>query len=87
MTQPLSSDRALRGAMAMRDYINSRLGGGPRVSRPAVYRMIETGKIPVTRLADKGEVWSTTGRIDEALGLSPDTPTESVDADPRQDAA
>jgi hypothetical protein len=64
------SDGLLRGAKAITDHINSRLVGGSPLSVHAAYRLIEEGKIPVTRLGGKrAEVWTTKRRVDEAFGL------------------
>jgi hypothetical protein len=66
------SDRGLlRGAQAIADYLNSRMIGGKPVSRSAVYRMIEGGKIAVTRMGEKrSEMWSTRAEVDRSLGLA-----------------
>lgn len=68
--QANSEGRLLRGADAIKDYLNERMKGGSPVTRAAVYRMVESGKLPVTRLGAKGtEVWITTTRVDQAFGL------------------
>lgn len=54
----------------MTDYANSRLAGGKPWTRSAMYRLIESGTIRVTRLGNKGTtVLATKNAIDEALGL------------------
>jgi hypothetical protein len=68
----------LRGAQAIADYLNSHLVGGTPVSRAAAYRMIEAGKIPVTRLGNKGtEVWARRRDVDKVLGIEPQSQPES----------
>lgn len=72
MAQYEPADRALRGAEAIRTYVNSLLGGKSEpVSRSALYRMIGSGKLPVSRLSEnkRAEVWSTERKIAAALGL------------------
>ena len=55
----------LRGAEAIRVYLNRRLIGGKPLSRGAVYRLIEEGRLPVTRFGPKGgEVWARQVDID-----------------------
>ena len=55
----------LRGAEAIRVYINRRMIGGKPLSRDAVYRLIEEGQIPVTRFGSKGaEVWARQADLD-----------------------
>jgi len=66
-----SSDGFLRGAQAIADYLNCLMIGGRPVSRAAVYRMVETGKIPVRRLGEKrSEIWARKCDVDQLLGLS-----------------
>jgi len=50
----------LRGAEAIRVYLNRRLIGGKPLSRGSVYYLIENGKIPVTRFGSNknAEVWA-----------------------------
>jgi len=56
----------LRGAEAIRVYLNRRLIGGKPVSRVTVYRMIEAGVIPVSRLGRKGaELWARQADLDD----------------------
>lgn len=69
--QAQSTGRLLRGGTGIRDHIRKRQAGGPLVSRAAVYRWIESGKIPVFRQDPKGEVWTTTDLVDQAFGLVP----------------
>ena len=55
----------------MADYLNSHLIGGKRLSRAAVYRMVEDAKIPVIRLGEKrSEIWARKSDLDHLLGLS-----------------
>ena len=55
----------------MADYLNSHLIGGKRLSRAAVYRMVEDEKIPVIRLGQKrSEIWARKCDLDQVLGLS-----------------
>lgn len=55
----------LRGAEAIRVYLNRRLIGGKPLSLGAVYRLIEEGQLPVTRFGAKGaEVWARQDDID-----------------------
>ena len=55
----------------MADYLNSHLMGGKRLSRAAVYRMVEDEKIPVIRLGEKrSEIWARKSDLDHLLGLS-----------------
>ena len=54
----------------MADYLNSHLIGGKRLSRAAVYRMVEEEKIPVIRLGQKrSEIWARKNDLDQVLGL------------------
>ncbi len=63
-----SGKTLIRGAQAIADYLNSKIAGGPPISRAAVYRMAEDGKIKVFRLgAKKSEIWSTTGHLDKVI--------------------
>lgn len=71
--QGLSENGLLRGAQAIADYLNSHLAGGQPVSRAAVYRMIESERLPVTRLGNKGtEIWARTRDVDNLLGIEPE---------------
>jgi hypothetical protein len=64
-------DGFLRGAQAIADYLNGLVIGGRPVSRAAVYRMVETGKIPVKRLGEKrSEIWARKCDLDRLLGMS-----------------
>jgi hypothetical protein len=63
------SDRLIRGAQGMVDYINSLIISGDKISRPAVYRLIEGGSLNVTRLSDGGEIWITETALRQAFGL------------------
>lgn len=55
----------LRGAEAIRVYLNRRMIGGKPLSRGAVYRLIEEGRLPVTRFGPKGaEVWARQDDLD-----------------------
>lgn len=55
----------------MADYLNSHLIGGKRLSRAAVYRMVEDEKLPVIRLGEKrSEIWARKCDLDQLLGLS-----------------
>jgi hypothetical protein len=59
------ADGLLRGAEAIRVYLNRRMIGGKPLSRDAVYRLIEEGQIPVTRFGAKGaEVWARQSDLD-----------------------
>lgn len=79
--QEKSEGRLLRGAAAITDYIRERQGGGKPITRAAVYRMIESQKLPITRLGPKGtEIWTTTTRVDEAFGLAEPALTEPAAA-------
>ena len=61
-----------RGAQAMADYLNSQLMGGKRLTRSAVYRMVEDDKIPVIRLGEKrSEIWARKSDLDRVLGCGP----------------
>jgi hypothetical protein len=83
--QAPTSDGLLRGAKAIANHINSRMAEGEPLSIPATYRLIEAGKIPVTRLGGKRtEVWSTKQRVDEAFGLTP--PAEASEPAEREAA-
>lgn len=65
MPETLEAGGLLRGAEAIRVYLNRRLIGGKPLSRGAVYRMIEEGLVPVTRFGRKGaEVWARQADID-----------------------
>jgi hypothetical protein len=56
----------LRGAEAIRVYLNRRLIGGKPLSRDAVYRLIEEGRLPVTRFGPKGaEIWARASDLDD----------------------
>jgi hypothetical protein len=56
----------LRGAEAIRVYLNRRLVGGKPLSRGAVYRLIEEGRLPITRFGPKGaEVWARQADLDD----------------------
>ena len=56
----------------MADYLNSQLIGGKRLSRAAVYRMVEDDKIPVIRLGQKrSEIWARKSDLDRMLGCGP----------------
>lgn len=68
----------------MADRINESMAGGKPVSRAAVYRMIEGGKLPVRRLGEKGEVWTTDVELLAAFGLEPEP---AADAEPEREAA
>lgn len=58
----------LRGAEAIRVYLNRRMVGGKPLSRGAVYRLIEEGVIPTTRLGKKGaEVWARAEDIERVF--------------------
>jgi hypothetical protein len=58
-------DGLLRGAEAIRVYLNRRLIGGKPLSRGAVYRLIEEGRLPVTRFGGaRTEVWARQADID-----------------------
>jgi hypothetical protein len=71
--QALCENGLLRGAQAIADYLNSLMIGGQPVSRAAVYRMIESGKLPVTRLGSKGtELWARKRDLDKLLGMEPE---------------
>jgi len=54
------SDGLLRGAEAIRVYLNRRMIGGKRLSRESVYYLIHEGRIPVTRFgsAKNAEIWA-----------------------------
>lgn len=68
--QGTSENGLFRGAQAMADYLNSHLIGGKRLSRAAVYRMVEDDKIPVIRLGQKrSEIWARKSDLDQLLGL------------------
>jgi hypothetical protein len=55
----------------MADYLNSHLVGGKKLSRAAVYRMVEEEKLPVFRLGQRrSEIWARKGDLDHLLGLS-----------------
>ena len=56
----------LRGAEAIRRYLNSRMIGGKPLSLGAVYRLIDEGKLPVTRFASRkgGEIWARQADLD-----------------------
>jgi predicted DNA-binding transcriptional regulator AlpA len=65
-----------RGAQAVADYLNSHLVGGKKLTRAAVYRMVEDEKFPVIRLGEKrSEIWARKSDIDRLLGLEPDEET------------
>lgn len=82
--QANSEGRLLRGANAIKDYVNDKLAGGTPFSRSAIYRMIESGRLPVTKLGgDRSEIFTTTAKVDQALGLAPhanDVPTTAESA-------
>lgn len=66
-----SDDGLFRGADAIADYLNSRMIGGKSVTRWAVYRMINSGRLPATRLGEKGsEIWVRKGDLDRLLGIA-----------------
>jgi hypothetical protein len=50
----------LRGAEAIRVYLNRRMIGGKRLSRDSVYHLIHEGRIPVVRFgsAKNAEIWA-----------------------------
>ena len=53
----------------MADYLNSHLIGGKRLSRAAVYRMVEDEKLPIRRLGKKrSEIWALKSDLDKILG-------------------
>jgi hypothetical protein len=61
-----------RGAQAMADYLNGHLLGGKRLTRAAVYRMVEEDKFPVIRLGQKrSEIWARKSDLDRMLGWDP----------------
>ena len=70
--QEVSQNGLFRGAQAMADYLNTRLIGGKKLSRAAVYRMVEDDKIPVIRLGQKrSEIWAWKCDLDKMLGCDP----------------
>ena len=65
MNQLAETGGLLRGAEAIRVYLNRRMIGGKPLSRDGVYRLIEDGRIPVTRFGAKGaEVWARQDDLD-----------------------
>ena len=70
--QGVSENGLFRGAQAMADYLNSHLIGGKKLTRAAVYRMVEDAKIPVIRLGEKrSEIWARKSDLDRMLGCGP----------------
>jgi hypothetical protein len=70
--QDISQNGLFRGAQAMADYLNTQLIGGKRLTRAAVYRMVEDDKIPVIRLGQKrSEIWARKSELDKVLGCGP----------------
>ena len=59
----------LRGAEAIRVYLNRRMIGGKRLSRESVYRLIHEGRLPVIRFGDNknAEVWARSTDLDRLL--------------------
>ena len=56
----------------MADYLNSHLIGGKKLTRSAVYRMVEDDKLPVIRLGEKrSEIWARKRDLDRVLGCGP----------------
>ena len=56
----------------MADYLNGHLIGGKKLSRSAVYRMVEDDKLPVIRLGQKrSEIWARKSDLDRMLGCGP----------------
>ena len=56
----------------MADYLNSHLIGGRKLSRAAVYRLVEDAKIPVIRLGEKrSEIWARKSDLDKMIGCGP----------------
>lgn len=55
----------IRGAQAIADYLSGQIVCGKPISRAACYRLIEDGRIPVTRLGKKkSEVWARKSDLD-----------------------
>lgn len=65
MPETLEAGGLLRGAEAIRVYLNRRLIGGKPLTTKSVYRLIEEGRIPITRFGGaRSEVWARTDDID-----------------------
>lgn len=61
-----SEPTLVRGAQAIADYLNKQIICGKPLSRAAAYRLIEDGRIPVTRLGKKrSEVWARRSDLDQ----------------------
>lgn len=84
--QAQSTGRLLRGGTGIMEHIRKMQAGGTPVSRAAVYRWIESGKIPVFRQDPKGEVWTTTDLVDQAFGLAPRAVDQVEDDHATEDA-
>ena len=55
----------------MADYLNSQLIGGKKLTRSAVYRLVEDDRIPVVRLGQKrSEIWARKRDFDRVLGYT-----------------
>lgn len=59
------NDGLIRGAQAIADYLNRRLAGGRRLNKKAVYHMVETGRLPVSRLDGGREIWARQADLDK----------------------
>lgn len=56
----------------MADDLNGHLIGGRKLTRSAVYRMVEDDKISVIRLGQKrSEIWARKSDLDRVLGCTP----------------
>lgn len=66
MNNTAEQTEVIRGAQAIADYLNAMIVGGEPLTRAAVYRMIEDGRIPATRLGrGRTEVWAHKADLDQ----------------------